>query len=150
MKHGPQFIRDSLHKVASADSYVTPCRTPSEPTKRLSLYSTLRHVWYHQELRELPDDSRLILAKRTLDDPRELCRRNITSHLWEACADRIGCKQYEVMSQILDMIELLEHRLAWLCRPDRARLVLGLPLDGKVRERKVIEDVRALAIRDWG
>ena len=47
------------------------------------------------------------------------------------------------------MIELPEHRLAWLCRPDRARLVLGLPLDGKVRERKVIEDVRALAIRDW-
>ena len=133
MKHGPQFIRDSLHKVVSADSYVIPCRTPSEPTKRLSLYSTLLHAWNHEELRELPDDSGLTIAKGTLDDPRKLYRRTITSHLREACADRIGCKQCEVMSRILDIIELPEHRLAWLCRPDRASLVLGLPLDGKVR-----------------
>jgi len=133
MKHGPKFIWDSLHKVAGADSYVTPCRTPSEPTKRLSLYSTLRHEWNHEELRELPDDSGLTIAKETLDDPRELHRRTITSHLREACANRLGCKQCEVMSRILDMIEPHDHRLAWLCRLDRANLVLGLPLDGKVR-----------------
>ena len=148
MKHGPQFLRDSLHKVAGADSYVTPYRTPSEPTKRLSVCSTLLHAWYHQELRGVLDDSELIIAKETLDDPREFYRRTITSHLWEVCADRIGCKQCEVVSWILDMIEMPGHRLAWLCRPDRVRLVLGLPLDGKGRERKVIEDVRALAIRD--
>ena len=123
VKHGPQFIRDSLHKVAGANSYVTPCRTLSEPTKRLSLYSTLLHAWYRKEFRELSDDS--------LRKPY-YCQ-TITCHLREACADKIGCDQDEVMSRILDMVKLPEHRLAWLSRPDRASLVLGLPLDGKAR-----------------
>ena len=129
MKHGPQFIRDSLHKVASAYSYVTPCRTPSEPTKRLSLYSPIFHTWPWKLL----GDSGLIIAKETLDNPREFYRRTIISHLREACADRIGCGQDEVMSRIWRMVRLPEHRLAWLSRSDRASLVLGLPLDGKVR-----------------
>ena len=129
IKHGPQFTRDSLHKVAGADSYVTLCRTLSEPTKRLSLYSTLRHAWESgelRELRELPDDSGLIIVKETLDSPRKLYHRTITSHLRDACANKIGCKPDEIMSCLWRGFRLPEHRLAWLRRPDQASWALGL------------------------
>ncbi|OCL15340.1 hypothetical protein AOQ84DRAFT_43129 [Glonium stellatum] len=114
MVHGPQFLRDSLHGAARADSI-------------------LLQAWHLKELGELPDDEGLSIAQGTLENLHEPYRRTISSHLREICAERMGCKQGDVLLRMLEMIEVPNHRLAWLCRTDRTKLVLGLPLDDKVR-----------------